>query len=426
VPSATRTEAAALLLAALLALLTPACSGPAPGPSILLVTIDTLRRDHVGAYGDERGFTPNLDGLAAAGLVHERAYTTMPTTGPAHLSAFTGLYPSELEARRNGEPLPSQFASRELAQRLRERGYATAAFVTARLIANKHTGLRGFEIYDEPGAVVLRPGDDAVSAALAWLDVEKRRPVFLWVHLYDPHAPYGTADEKGRSFPIDHSRYGFVERNYYAAPEHRRELEERYARGVQSADAALGRIADGVRERLDTPLFIAVAADHGESLAEHLDERGFAYDHGKYLDAEEVEIPLIVVGPGVARGRSSGAASLRDLYTTLLETAGAGDPEAQTDGRRDLRLPNDARRVVRIERRTFRTSVPDSVKAHAAAATDGERLVIVGEDGSPAGPVESAANDLLAAARAGLAARATAADLSSETRETLRALGYVE
>jgi arylsulfatase A-like enzyme len=142
VPWAIRTEAAALLL---LALLAPACVGAPADPSILLVTIDTLRRDHVGAYGDERGLTPNLDALAATGLVHERAYTTMPTTGPAHLSVFTGLYPSELGARRNGEPLPSRFAPRELAKRLRERGYTTAAFVTARLIANKHTGLRGFE-----------------------------------------------------------------------------------------------------------------------------------------------------------------------------------------------------------------------------------------------------------------------------------------
>jgi arylsulfatase A-like enzyme len=265
-----------------------------------------------------------------------------------------------------------------------------------------------------------------VSAALAWLDAEKRRPIFLWLHLYDPHAPYGTADEKGRSFPIDHSRYGFVERDHYAEPEQRREFEERYARGVQSADAALGRIADGLRERLGASLLVAVAADHGESLSERLDERGFAYDHGKYLDAEAVEIPLIVVGPGVAPGRSSGTASLRDLYTTLLETAGAGDPEARTEGRRDLRLRDAARRVVRIERRSFRTSVPDSVKTHAAAAADGERLVIVGEDGSPTGPVESAVDDLLAAARPGLAPRAPAAELPSETRETLRALGYVE
>jgi len=424
VPSATRIEAAAVLL---LALVAPACSEGPPRPSVLLVTIDTLRRDHVGAYGDERGLTPNLDALAAEGLVHERAYTTMPTTGPAHLSAFTGLYPSEHGARSNGEPLPQRFSSRELAQRLRRRGYATAAFVTTRLMAISMTGLRGFEIYDAPRAV-LRPGDDAVSDALAWLAVEKRRPVFLWVHLYDPHAPYGTADEKGRSFPVDASRYGFVDRDYYASPENRRAIEERYTHGVRSADAALGRIVNGARERLGTPLFIAVAADHGESLAEHLEDRGFAYDHGKYLDPEQVEIPLIVVGPGIAPDRSRGAASLRDLYTTVLETTAAGDPEAEPEGRRDLRRRDDTRRIVRIERRSFRAAVPDSVKAHAAAAADGERLAIIAEDGSAPDAVAGAAADLLVEARAALDARADVAPaaISSETREALRELGYSE
>jgi arylsulfatase A-like enzyme len=352
----------------------------------------------------------------------------MPTTGPAHLSALTGLYPSELGSRRNGERLPQQFSSRELAQRLSEHGYATAAFVTTRLIASAATGLRGFEIYDEPRSV-LRPGDDAVSAALAWLDAQKRRPVFVWLHLYDPHAPYGTADEKGRSFPVDRSRYGFVDRDHYAAPENRQALEERYARGVRSADAALGRIVDGMRERLGEPLFVLVAADHGESFAEHLEERGFAYDHGKYLDAEQVEIPLLVAGPGIAPGRSGGAASLRDVYTTILGVSGAGDPDARSEDRRDLRLRDDARRVVRIERRAFAAAVPDSVKAHAAAAADGTRLVIIAEDGSSPDAADPLAADLLEAARSGLDPRpaaATPAAISSEIREALRDLGYAE
>jgi membrane-anchored protein YejM (alkaline phosphatase superfamily) len=425
VPWVTRIEATAALL---LALAVPACSGGPPPPSVLLVTIDTLRRDHVGAYGDDRGLTPRFDALAAEGLLHENAYTTMPTTGPAHLSALTGLYPSQLGSRRNGEPLAPQFSSRDLAQRLSQRGYATAAFVTTRLVANAATGLRGFEIYDAPRSV-LRPGDDAVSAALAWLDVEKRRPVFVWLHLYDPHAPYGTADEKGRSFPVDRTRYGFVDRDYYASRENRRAMEERYARGVQSADAALGRILDGMRERLGTRLFVLVAADHGESLAEHLEERGFAYDHGQYLDPEEIEIPLIVVGPGIAPGRSRGAASLRDVYTTILGVSGAGDPDASSEDRRDLRLRDDARRVVRIERRAFVAAQPDSVRAHGAAAADGARIVIIAEDGSSPDAADPRAADLLEAARSGLdprAADATPAEISSETREALRDLGYAE
>ena len=156
-----------------------------------------------------------------------------------------------------------------------------------------------------------------------------------------------------------------------------------------------------MRERLGAPLFVLVAADHGESFAEHLEERGFAYDHGKYLDPEEIEIALIVVGPGIAPGRSRAAASLRDVYTTILEASGVGDPDAGSEGRRDLRRRDDARRVVRIERRAFRAAVPDSVNAHAAAAADGTRLVIIAEDGSSPDAADPVAADLLEAARVG-------------------------
>jgi len=431
VPSATRSRRRRLLLASWgFALCGLACDSGPPPPSILLVTIDTLRRDHVGVYGDERALTPNLDALAAEGLVHEHAYTTMPTTGPAHLSAMTGYYPSQHGARRNGEPLPQRFRERELAFQLGRNGYATAAFVTAGLLANHVVGLRGFEVYDAPKRI-LRPGDDAVSDALAWLAVEKRRPILLWVHLYDPHAPYGTADEKGRSFPIDESKYGFVDTDFYADPARRREIETRYARGVRSSDLALGRLLEGARAALGPSLFVVVTSDHGETLSERIDERGFGYDHGKYLDREEVEIPLVVVGPGIAAGRSLGAVSLRDVYTTLLAASGIGDPRAADEGRRDLRRRDDSRRVVRIERRLFRSRVPDSVRDHAAAASDGERLVIVAEDGTEGGSASNGATapaDLLAEARAPLAASDDAApfEIPRETRDSLRDLGYVE
>jgi len=340
---------------------------------------------------------------------------------------LTGHYPSELGVRRNGEPLPARFQTRELASQLGRNGYATAAFVTAGLLANHVVGLRGFEVYDSPKQV-LRQGEDAVSAALAWLAVEKRRPIFLWIHLYDPHAPYGTADEKGRSFPIDASKYGFVDDEFYADPDRRREIEARYARGVQSADAALGRLLEGAREFLGPKLVVVVTTDHGEALSERIDERGFGYDHGKYLDREQVEIPLVVAGPGITAGRSAGAASLRDVYTTLLEAAGVGDPTAVDEGRRDLRDRDDARRVVRIERRLFRSAVPDSVRAHAAAASDGVRLVIVAEDGSPGDDASAGAADLLAEARTLLTASKDAVpfEIPSETRDSLRDLGYVE
>lgn len=426
-PSATWTEHRRGCRAWCLALLALAACGEAPrGPNVLLVTLDTLRRDHVGAYGSDAGLTPSLDALAAEGLVHDAAYTTMPTTGPAHLSLFTGLHPSEHGGLSNGETLAPHVAERELALRLRRSGFATAGFVTTRLIGSRATGLRGFEIYDGPRGA-LRHGEDAARAALAWLDVERRRPIFLWVHLYDPHAPYGSADEKRVSFPVDRTHYGWVDAERYADPAERARMAERYARGVRSVDKALGVLVAGVRERLASPPLIVVVADHGECLAEYLDERGFAYDHGKFLDNEVVEIPLVVAGPGVVPGRSGGAASIRDLYTVILEAVGLGDESAAAEGRRDLRQPSNARRVVRIERRRFLSRVRDEVRAHAAAAADGASLVVLAEDGSVSLGDEGA-SDLVAEAGAALRAEVggEVRVLDPETERALRDLGYAE
>jgi arylsulfatase A-like enzyme len=410
---------------ALCGLALAACSPPPP--SILLVTLDTLRRDHVGVYADAGGFTPSLDALAAEGLVHEAAYTTMPTTGPAHLSIFTGLYPSEHGARRNGETLPTRLAGAELAARLRGHGYATAAFVTSQLMSRAATGLRGFEIYDAPTGT-LRPGENAVDSALAWLRAERRRPVFLFVHLYDAHAPYGSPDEKRRSFPVERRAYGWIdEPDRYASAEERRDMAERYARGVASADAALGRLVAGVRAQLETPLFVAVVSDHGESLDEHLAQRGYAYDHGEFLDGNVVAVALVLAGPEVEAGRSAGTASIRDLYTTLLAAAGIVDTTAETEGRRDLRSPSGARRLVGIERRRLGIRPREAVTTHAAAATDGDRLVIVSEDGDTTAALGGPPAELLAAARERLGHRAERVEpLDAKTREALRDLGYAE
>ncbi len=399
-----------------------------PPPSVLLVTLDTLRRDHVSAYAGARIQTPHLDALAAEGLVHDAAYTTMPTTGPAHLSLFTGLYPSQHGGRRNGEILPPRLAWREVGVKLGELGYATAAFVTSSLIDQPATGLRGFGVYDVPQGI-LRHGENAVDAALAWLGAESQRPVFLWVHIYDPHSPSGSADEKRLSFPVDSSRYGWVKASRYASQAERSAMTERYARGVRSADRALGRLVEGVREQLARPPLVIVVSDHGEQLDERLDERGFAFDHGEFLDEESVAIPLLLAGPGVTPGRSPGTASIRDLYTTILATAGLGDPDAAAEGRRDLRGPSDAPRTVRIERRFFLLSVPELVRAHAAAATNGQSLVIVGEDGSSPAEGQAEARELLGAARRSLrelGPERTLRPIDPSTREALKKLGYAE
>lgn len=406
----------------------PACESGPPPPSLVLVTLDTVRCDHIGTYGGPPDLTPHLDALAGGGRVVDAAYTTMPTTGPAHVSLLTGLHPSEHGARENGTPMDAGHAGRELARRLGARGYATAAFVTTRLLHPDATGLHGFGIHDTPRGA-LRPGTEAVRAALHWLAAEPRRPVFLWLHLYDAHAPYGTADEKRRSFPVDPALYGWVDPDRYADPAARRAMADRYATGVREADAALGTLLEALPAHFASPPLVVVTGDHGEALDEHLDERGYAFDHGEFLDEDVVCVPLVLRGPGVAPGRVPGPASLRDLYGTLLAAAGAPDPEAAAEGRVDLRsAPGDSRIVV-VERRRLAPGSRPELRAQAAAAFDGRASVVVGLDDT--GPPEGAApgeRALWEAARAHASrdGGAPPAALDAPTREALESLGYVE
>ncbi len=414
-----------------------ACAETPARPSIVLVTLDTLRADHVGAYGGPEQLTPHLDALAGKGLLHEAAFTSMPTTGPAHASLFTGLAPHEHGVRRNGDPLPTELEATELASRLRLDGFATAAFVTSQILAPAATRFRGFEIYDAPSDL-LRSGAEAVRQALYWLSVEERRPVFLWVHLYDPHAPYGGTEYDPRGGAPDLASHGFVKRERFADPGARKRMAERYARGVRNADQALGELVRGVRRALGDPL-IAVVSDHGEALDEHLDTRGYAYDHGEFLDGEQIQIALVLAGPGVSPGRSPGVASIRDLYTTLLAAAGIEDSQAAARDRRDLRRPVEGARLARVERRGFPASearalgptLAQRVRAHAVAVSDGQRTLVLAEDGSLSTRPQPEAPELVAAARDVLRAVREAESthapvrLEPSLREALESLGYV-
>jgi choline-sulfatase len=419
------------------ALAVAACGRP-DGPNLLLVTLDTVRVDHVGAYGGPADATPHLDALARGGLVHDAAYTTMPTTGPAHLSLFTGRLPSEHGGVRNGMPLAATERPRSLPVLLRQRGWSTGAFVTTALLDPRATGLAGFAAFDAPlPTTPLRPGDEAVEAALAWLD-RAAEPVFLWVHLYDPHAPYGAPDEKRAQLPLDPDAFGFVDPARYADALARERMARDYRAGVRAADDALGRLLAGARARLAREALVVVASDHGEALDELLATRGYAYDHGEFLDPDQTRIVLVLAGPGVEPGRSPAAASIRDLYTTLLQAAGLHDPTAAAEGRRDLRRASNAARSVVVERRPLaepgRDEVPperfELVGGHAVAVTDGRALAIVGEDGRATVERGAEAAALAASARAVVATRAAAGDgraappLDPALAEALRSLGY--
>ncbi|PYV08104.1 MAG: hypothetical protein DMG23_14410, partial [Acidobacteria bacterium] len=190
----------------------PGRPGPSPPPSVLLITIDTLRADHLGCYGYARIKTPTIDRLASEGVRFENAYAQVPITLPSHAAILTGTYPMLNGVRDFTSPgLAANVPT--LAEILRRNGYHTAAFVSS-FVLNSTWGLnRGFEVYDDdvgPGVVraqdllmLERRGDRTVDRMLDWLNHRDGKPFFVWLHLYDPHSPY-RPPEPYRSQYVDH------------------------------------------------------------------------------------------------------------------------------------------------------------------------------------------------------------------------------
>ncbi|MFB3110558.1 MAG: sulfatase, partial [Gemmatimonadales bacterium] len=167
--------------------------------SLVLITVDTTRPDHLEPYGAENVETPRLQRLAREGIVMEKAYAVAPLTLPAHTSILTGLYPPQTGVRNNGTHfVPAELTT--LTERLSEEGYRTGAFVSAAVLERRYGLDQGFEIYDDdlskfrvrnPRIVPERPGEFTVEAARGWLDtLEAEERFFLWVHFFDPHYAY--------------------------------------------------------------------------------------------------------------------------------------------------------------------------------------------------------------------------------------------
>jgi arylsulfatase A-like enzyme len=284
---------------------------PAGAPSVLLVSIDTLRADRVGAYGARYGATPRLDALAAEGARAETAIAPAPITLPSHATLFTGLYPPRHGVRHNGIFRLAEERT-TLAERFADAGYATAAVVGAFVLEARFGLAQGFDHYDDDfGAdrasatgYPERRASAVTDAALRWLAAVDR-PFFLFVHYYDPHADYAPPPP-------------FAER-FAGRP---------YEGEVAYVDAELGRLLDGVRARGQLEgTVVAVTADHGESLGEH-GERTHSYT----LYDATLAVPLVLEGPGVPRGATlPGVVSTASVAPTLLRLAGLA-PLAEADG----------------------------------------------------------------------------------------------
>lgn len=306
--------------------------------SVLFITIDTLRRDYLGCYGEETIHTPYIDRIAEGGARFDNAYSTAPMTLPSHASLFTGKLPHRHGVRSNSRwnvLAPSHIT---LAEILRENGFRTAAFVGARII-NKNSGLdQGFDhygdifdhmwyrVYRKGGSlvprlliackltdrsnVVVRDAFEVTRNALAWLEENGRGNFFLWVHYFDAHPPY-TADPQ------------FLE--MYAAPARGERgdgnslewKKAHYKAGISQVDSQIGCLVEFLEEsgRADSTLIIVVS-DHGESFGEH------GYEgHAFRIYEQTVRIPLIMRLPGmIAPGTVIGdLVSAADIAPTVLD-----------------------------------------------------------------------------------------------------------
>lgn len=285
----------------------------AAGPSIVLVTLDSFRADHLGALVGGT-LTPNLDTLAGQGLLFTQAVTTAPLSAPAHASMLTGLGVLEHGLTSNGAAVRVP----TVVEKVRAAGYRTGAFLGAQVI-DRDSGLHvGFEHYDDrwgmvqrlawlpalaelhlPQAPPRRSGAETVDRALEWLATDDG-PAFLWVHLYDAHAPYAppsefqpsaaALDEARRMDREDMGRRGDLGLIGNRPRSRVREQTLLYGASLRWVDALVGRLVG----RLPPDTIVIVAADHGENLGEH----GDYFSHGANVWETAINVPMMVRWPG--------------------------------------------------------------------------------------------------------------------------------
>ncbi|HEV2064086.1 MAG TPA: sulfatase-like hydrolase/transferase [Thermoanaerobaculia bacterium] len=287
---------------------------PFPGAPVVLISIDTLRADHLPAYGYREVETPHIDALRKAAILFASAFSHSPLTLPSHASAMTGLLPPDHGVRDNlGYRLDGK-SHPTLARLAKDHGYATGAAVSA-FVLRAATGLsEGFDFYDDaieaPAqsqavSQARRPGGETVARAVTWLDGAAGKPVLFFLHLYEPHAPY-EPPEPFRSL-------------YAARP---------YDGEIAAADAIVGTFVKALRDRgLYDRAVVILFSDHGEGLGDHGED-----EHGILLYREALHVPLLIKLPGSRRAGETVAppAGLADLLPTVAGLVGLAAPPGLT------------------------------------------------------------------------------------------------
>lgn len=312
------------------------------GINVLLITVDTLRADHLNIYGYRRVTSPNIDALAARGTVFDVAFTYWPKTRGSFATMFTGLYASQHGLTVRDRDLPS--FNQTLAETLREAGYRTAAAIDNGNLAAALGFGQGFDIYEqtwlgedttelERTETITRFGEDYLSSN------GNEQPFFLWLHYVNPHTPYQPTEEALARFRGDGliprgpelervtGYHGGVNRKHVAVEgeDHWGDYIDRYDAEIFVADQHIGRVLKALEEsgHADSTL-VVFTSDHGESLGEH----DYFFDHGFDLFNPSLRIPLIFSFPGVLPSGEhvSGAVSTLDIYPTVLDVAQVSFP----------------------------------------------------------------------------------------------------
>ena len=399
-----------------------------PRPNVLLITIDTLRADHVGSYGYAAAETPTIDRLAARGVRFAQATTVAPLTLPAHSSLMTGTFPAFHGVRDNGGFYLGDDQT-TLAKILQARGYRTGGFVSAFVLDHRWGIAQGFDRYyddfdlakyrvDIGLDAVQRPARETVAKAIDWLDADRARPFFAWVHVYEPHAPYDPPEPVRVRFPPT--------------------MIGAYDGEIAVADLEIGRLIDRLAAdgRLDHTI-VAVLGDHGESLGEHGEEQ-----HGFFVYDADVRIPLILAGPALPARVVNDQVRIVDVMPTILQLLGVDVPKA-VQGRSLLPLVRGERLDLVAASETWYprhhygwselTSIRDA-RYHFIAAPrrelydlqldPGELHDIAADNAARADALERALRAFLAQASAN---RAPAAPrpVDPDVEARLRSLGYV-
>lgn len=295
-----------LLLAAAACSKTPAASEhPSfPNAPVILISVDTLRADHLPAYGYTGVETPHIDALRRDGVLFERAYSHVPLTLPSHVSLLTGKLPPEHGVRNNlGFSLAESHVT--LPGLLKQRGYSSGAAVSAYVLRGASGLAASFDDYDDAVAIrggesvgsQQRPGSETAAIAKRWIEGHKRAPFFYLLHLFEPHTPYAPPEPYRSRWPLA------------------------YDGEIATADAIVGDFIASLKQQgIYDDALIVFLSDHGEGLGDH----GEA-EHGIFLYQEAIRVPLIVKLPRSARANTTVSApvGLTDVHATVARTVGA-------------------------------------------------------------------------------------------------------